>query len=88
MTVMGGANAASIEVGTAAGAASMVYQIDRTKGIVTLSAIDITTSAGLNALNAALADNAPLKVYGIPQANGSLKAYVLTYFTGDVMPVR
>jgi Domain of unknown function (DUF4382) len=88
MTVMGGANGATIEVGTSSGSASLVYQVDRTKGIVTISPIDITTAAGLDSLNAALSDSAPVKVYGIPQADGSLKAYVLTYFTGDVMPVQ
>jgi hypothetical protein len=88
MTVLGGANAATVEVSTTAGSATLVYQLDRTKGIVTLSSIDITTSAGMSSLNAALADSAPVKVYGIPQADGSLKAYVLTYFTGDVMPVQ
>jgi uncharacterized protein DUF4382/uncharacterized protein DUF5666 len=88
MTVMGGSTAATIEVGTTSGSASLVYQVDRTKGIVTVSSIDITTAAGLSSLNAALSDSAPVKVYGIPQADGSLKAYLLTYFTGDVMPVQ
>jgi hypothetical protein len=88
MTVMGGANAATIEISATSGSASLVYQVDRTKGIVTISPIDITTTSGMNNLNAALADSAPVKVYGIPQADGSLKAYVLTYFTGDVMPVQ
>ncbi len=88
MTVMGGANAATIEVSAISGSASLVYQIDRTKGILTISSIDITTAAGMNSLNAALADGAPVKVYGIPQADGTLKAYVLAYFTGDVMPVQ
>jgi hypothetical protein len=88
MTVMGGANAATIEVSSNSGSASLVYQVDRTKGIVTISPIDITTAGGMNSLNAALADSAPVKVYGIPQTDGSLKAYVLTYFTGDVMPVQ
>ena len=27
-------------------------------------------------------DGTPVKVYGIPQANGTIKCYVLTYFTG------
>jgi hypothetical protein len=26
----------------------------------------------------------PVKVFGIPQANGSIKAYVLVYFTGTL----
>jgi hypothetical protein len=88
MTVMGGATAATVDVGSTAGSATLVYQVDRTKGIVTLSSIDITTPSGMSSLNTALADSAPIKVYGVPQADGSLKAYVLAYFTGDVMPVQ
>jgi hypothetical protein len=88
MTVMGGANAATVGVDSTAGGATLVYQVDRTKGIVTLSSIDITTPGGMSRLTTALADSAPVKVYGVPQADGSLKAYVLTYFTGDVMPVQ
>jgi hypothetical protein len=88
MSVMGGANAATVGVDSTAGSATLVYQVDRTKGIVTLSSIDITSPSGMSSLTTALADSAPVKVYGVPQADGSLKAYVLTYFTGDVMPVQ
>ena len=34
-----------------------------------------------------LAAGEAVKVYGVPQANGTLRAYVLTYFTGD-MPAQ
>jgi hypothetical protein len=88
MTVLGGANAATVAVNSASGSATLVYQVDRSNGIVTVSPIDITTSSGLSSLNGALADSAPVRVYGVPQSDGSLKAYVLTYFTGDVMPVQ
>jgi hypothetical protein len=61
-----------------------VYQVDRTNGVVTISAEDITSSAGLTALTDGLSVGAPVKVYGVPQADGTLKAYVLTYFTGTM----
>jgi hypothetical protein len=83
MTVMGGATAATVDVGTTSGSATLVYQVDCTNGIVTVSPIDITTSSGLASLTAGLSAGAPIKVYGVPQANGTLKAYVLTYFTGQ-----
>jgi hypothetical protein len=86
MTVLGGATAATIMVGSTSGSATLVYQIDRTKGVVTVSPIDISTSAGLASFTTGLAVGAPVKVYGVPQADGSLRAYVLTYFTGDLMP--
>jgi hypothetical protein len=27
---------------------------------------------------------APVKVYGVPQGDGSLRSYVLAYYTGDL----
>ena len=83
MTVIGGTTAATVDVGTMSGSATLVYQVDYTGGIVTVSAIDITTSSGLASLTAGLAGGAPVKVYGVPQADGTLKAYVLAYFTGQ-----
>jgi hypothetical protein len=84
MTVTGGANPVSIDVGTASGSATLVYQVDRTNAIITVSPIDVTTSAGLTALTNGLNVGAPVKVYGIPQADSTLKAYVLAYFTGNL----
>jgi Domain of unknown function (DUF4382)/Domain of unknown function (DUF5666) len=84
MTVMGGSMAATVDVGTTKGSATLVYQVDRTNGIVTVSPIDITSSTGLADLTNGLAAGAPVKVYGIPQANSTLQAYVLVYFTGEM----
>ncbi len=83
MTVAGGANAASVDVSTTSGSATLVYQVDRTNGVVTVSPIDITTAAGLTSLTDGLVNGASVKVYAVPQADGTLKAYVLTYYTGD-----
>jgi len=83
MTVMGGATAATVNVSTTSGSATLVYQVDVTNGVVTISPIDITTSSGLASLTAGLMTGAPVKVYGVPQANDMLQAYVLTYFTGQ-----
>jgi hypothetical protein len=82
MSVPNGTLSPVIDVSTANGSATLVYQVDRTNGVVTVSAEDVTTSAGLAALTAGLATNAPVKVYGVPQADGSLRAYVLSYYTG------
>jgi len=51
---------------------------------VTVSPIDITTSAGLAELTAGLAVGAPVEVYGTPQADSTLKAYLIAYFTGTM----
>ena len=87
MTVPGGTSAATIAVSTTSGSATLVYQVDRTNGVVTVSRVDITTNAGLTTLTNGLAVGAPVKVYGVPQADGSLKTYVLAYFTGE-MPAQ
>jgi hypothetical protein len=84
MNVPGGAMAATIDVSTASGSATLVYQVDRTNGVLTVSPEDVTTAAGLAALSAGLAVGAPVKVYGVPQSDGTLRAYVLTYFTGEM----
>ncbi|MGD0501203.1 MAG: DUF4382 domain-containing protein [Steroidobacteraceae bacterium] len=86
MNVTGGSMPGTVEVSTASGAATLVYQVDRTNGVVSVSPIDITTSAGLTALTNGLAAGAPVGVYGLPQSNSSIKAYVLAYFTGE-MPI-
>ena len=84
MTIPGGATAATVGISATSGSATLVYQVDRTNGVVTVSAEDITTSAGLTALTNGLAVGAPVKVYGVPQPDGTFRAYVLTYFTGTL----
>ena len=56
--------------------------MERTGNVVTVSAVDTTTASGMASLAAGLAVGAKVKVFGIPQADGSLNAYVVAYFTG------
>jgi hypothetical protein len=84
MSVSGGTMAVTVDVSTTAGSATLVYQVDRTDGVVTVSPIDITTAAGLQSLTDGLATGAPVQVYGSPQANAAVKAYVIMYFTGEM----
>jgi hypothetical protein len=83
LNVTGGSMPATVAVSTASGSATLVYQVDRTNNIVSVSSIDVTTSAGLATATAGLAAGAPVKVYGVPQDDGTLRAYVLTYYTGE-----
>jgi Domain of unknown function (DUF4382)/Domain of unknown function (DUF5666) len=87
MTVPGGTNAPTVDVSTTSGGATLVYQVDMTGGVLTISPIDITTASGLAALTGGLSAGEPVAVYGVPQADGSLKAYVLAYYTGQ-MPAQ
>jgi hypothetical protein len=84
MTVAGGTMPVNVDVSTTPGSATLVYQVDRTNSIVTISPEDITTSAGLTAMTDGLAVNARVRVYGVPQADGTIKAYVLSYYTGGM----
>jgi hypothetical protein len=82
MTVPGGNNAITVDLNTTSGSATLVYQVDFSGGVFTISPVDISTTAGQNTLSTNLVANTPVKVYGIPQADGTIKDYVLFYFTG------
>ena len=88
MSVRGGSMPASIAVSATAGSATLVYQVDRSNGLITIAPIDITTNTGLAAMTQGLAVGAPVKVYRVLQADGALKAYVLAYYTGVVPASR
>jgi hypothetical protein len=84
MSATGGTMPVTVDVSTTTGSATLVYQVDRTDGVVTVSPVDITTGTGLGELTAGLTAGAPVEVYGTPQANAALKAYVIAYFTGTM----
>lgn len=82
LTLNGGTTPGTVDLGTTSGSATLVYQVDRSNGTVSISPVDITTASGLSMLSSALTAGTPVKVYGTPQSDGTLKAYVLMYFTG------
>lgn len=82
ITVPGGANAVPVTLNTTSGSGTLVYQIDRTNNIVTVSVVDITTAAGQTTVTNNLVAGTPVKAFGVPQPNGSIKAYVVFYYTG------
>jgi hypothetical protein len=83
MTVQGGANAIASTLSTTSGSATLVYQVDRTNNIVTVTPVDITTTAGQNTVASNLVAGTTVKVFGVPQASGVIKAYVVFYYTGS-----
>jgi uncharacterized protein DUF4382 len=86
MSITGG-TAVVVDANIAPTSATLVYQVDRqANGIITVSPQDLTTPAGLNNVASHLVGGTPVKVFGVPQPNGSMKAYVIFYFTGTVMP--
>jgi Domain of unknown function (DUF5666) len=82
ITVIGGTQPVSVDVSNNSGSAALVYQVDNTDGVVTVSPIDITTSSGLATFTSGLAAGSLVRVYGQPQASGTFKSYLVTYFTG------
>ncbi len=80
----GGAQNQPVDLSTTSGSGTLVYQVDRTNGIVTVSAVDITTTGGQNTITQNLIAGTPVKVYGVPQANATIKAYVVIYYTGTM----
>lgn len=74
----GGTMNVPVVLDTTAGSATLVYQVDRTGGVVSVSAIDITKTPPN------IGVGTPVKVYGIPQANDTIKAYVVVYYTGTL----
>jgi hypothetical protein len=78
----GGATPVVVNLSSVSGSATLVYQVDRQSNIVTISPQDITSSAGLNNIAAHLVNGTAVKVFGVPQSDGSIKAYVVFYFTG------
>jgi hypothetical protein len=84
ITVPGGTTAVTVDLDSKVGEATLVYSVDRAQDDhISLTPQDITTSSGLAAVTAALTAGAPVKITGIPQADGTLKAYTVMYFTGQ-----
>jgi hypothetical protein len=82
IAVPDGTQPVTVDFSNASGSATLVYQVDRVGDIVTVSAVDITTTPGMNTFNAAMIAGTPVKVYGIAQSGGTLMGYVVIYFTG------
>ncbi len=82
ITVLGGLQPVTVDLGTTGGSATLVYQIDRTGGVVTISPIDVSSADGLATVISSLVAGVPVKVFGVPQADGTFKAYVIAYYTG------
>jgi len=80
----GGTNHITVDASIVSGSAALVYQVDRRNGIITISPVDLTTQAGLNTVQTNLTTGAVVKVFGVPQTDGSIKAYVFFYFTGTM----
>jgi hypothetical protein len=82
VSAAGGTAPVTVDFSTTTGSATLAYQVDRTAGIVTVTPQDLTSAAGLAAFKAGLQTGAKVQVSGVPQADGTVHAYVVSYFTG------
>jgi hypothetical protein len=82
ITVPNGTQPVTVDFSNTGGSASLVYQVDRAGNIVTVSPVDLTTTAGMTTFTTAMVAGTPVKVYGIAQFNGTIMGYVVVYFTG------
>jgi hypothetical protein len=82
IAVANGAQPVNVDFSNSGGSATLVYQLDRTGNILSVSPVDITTAGGMTTFTDNLTAGTPVKVFGIAQADGALKAYVIIYYTG------
>ena len=80
-------NEVTVDLSSTPGSATVVYDVNTSgvgmSAVVTVSPVDPTTAAGQAAISAALVNPARVRVFGVPEADGHVKAYVLFYFTGN-----
>ena len=81
VTASGGTQPVTVDVDANSGEATLAYQVDYSGGIVSISPVDITSAGGLMTLTNGLAAGTKVEIAGIPQSDGTLKSYVIVYFT-------
>jgi len=84
-----GGSAATVDFDATMGSATLVYQVNRSDGVVTITPLDLSNSGDFTTFTNSLTAGTLLKVWGVPQpagtaASGALKAYVIVYFTGTL----
>jgi hypothetical protein len=73
--------AVTVNLTSTSGSATLVYQVDRKSGVVTITPEDISNSTTLQTVASQLIAGVPVKVFGVPASSTTIKAYVLLYYT-------
>ena len=81
--------AVTIDASAVSGSATLVYEVNRSStALLTITPVDLTTPAGQNTMTTDLVTGALVKVAGVPEpTSGHLKAYIILFYTGPVLPV-
>jgi hypothetical protein len=82
-----GGNAVTVDFDATQGSATLVYQVNRSGGVVTVTPLNLANSADFTTFSSSLTTGSLVKLWGVPQpagmaASGALKAYVIIYYTG------
>lgn len=82
MTAIHGSLPVTVDISTTSGQATLAYQVDRADGTLTVSPLDLTNPTDLATLSTDLQAGSRVKVDGVPQPDGTIKAYAVTTYTG------
>ena len=82
-----GGNAVTVDFDATQGSATLVYQVNRSGGVVTVTPLNLANSSDFNTFSSSLTAGSLVKLWSVPQpagmaASGALKAYVIIYYTG------
>jgi hypothetical protein len=82
-----GGNAVTVDFDATAGSATLVYQVNRSDGVVSITPLNLANSGDFTTFTNSLTTGTLVKLWGVPQpagtaASGALKAYVIIYYTG------
>ncbi|MDE2137072.1 MAG: DUF4382 domain-containing protein [Gammaproteobacteria bacterium] len=84
-----GGNAVTVDFDATQGSATLVYQVNRSGGAVTVTPLNLADSSDFNTFSSSLTAGSLVKLWSVPQpagmaASGALKAYVIIYYTGTL----
>lgn len=84
-----GGNSVTVDFDATAGSATLVYQVNRSGGVVTVTPLDLSNAGDFATFTNSLVAGSLVKLWGVPQpagtaASGALRAYVIIYYTGTL----
>ena len=86
MSITGGTNPVTVDVSSSAGQATLVFLVSRSKDVITVTSLDVTKAGNLATLTSVMGVGTIVQISAAPQADGSLKAYVMTVYGGSQLP--
>jgi Domain of unknown function (DUF4382) len=84
-----GGNAVTVDFDATAGSATLVYQVNRSAGVVSITPLNLANASDFATFTNSLTSGTLVKLWSVPQpagtaASGALRAYVIIYYTGTL----